>query len=142
MGRPLFQSERNATLLVDVLRGYVMAGKFELHDFVFMPNELHLLITVTGGSTIERAMQLINDQGRILLSFEERTGVWGRSLAAWVFRAAGRRPGELSAASRIHSAKPGEGRVGECRGDISLLLHLSGKAKRKQGLNRLRKKGE
>jgi putative transposase len=46
-------------LLIDVLRSYVAAGKFELHDFVIMPNHVHLLLTVGEGMTIERAMQLI-----------------------------------------------------------------------------------
>jgi putative transposase len=59
MGRALLQSERNATLLIEVLRSYVASGKFQLHNFVVMPNHLHLLITVTGDSTIERAMQFI-----------------------------------------------------------------------------------
>lgn len=59
MGRALFQSERNATLLIDVLRFYVAAGKFQLHDFLVMPDHLHLLLTVTGDTTIERTMQLI-----------------------------------------------------------------------------------
>jgi putative transposase len=59
MGRALLQSERNATLLIDVLRFYVAAGKFQMHDFVIMPDHVHLLITVSGDSTIERAMQFI-----------------------------------------------------------------------------------
>jgi putative transposase len=59
MGRALLQSERNATLLIDVLRSYVAARKFRGHDFVVMPNHVHLLITVQGGMTIERAMQFI-----------------------------------------------------------------------------------
>ena len=54
-GRPLLQSERNARLTIDVLRSYVAAGKFRLHDFV----DLHLLMTVGGGMTIEKAMQFI-----------------------------------------------------------------------------------
>ena len=53
MGRALFQSERNVTLLIDVLRSYVAAGKFQLHDFVIMPDHLHLLLTVTGDTTNE-----------------------------------------------------------------------------------------
>ena len=48
MGKALLQSERNATLLIDVLRFYGKEGKFQLHDFVVMPNHLHLLITVSG----------------------------------------------------------------------------------------------
>jgi putative transposase len=59
IGRALLQSERNATLLIDLLRSYVAAGKFQLHDFVIMPDHVHLLITVSGDTTIERAMQFI-----------------------------------------------------------------------------------
>ena len=58
-GRPLLQSERNATLMIDVLRSYVGAGKFRLHDFVIMPDHVHLLMTVGDGMTVERAMQFI-----------------------------------------------------------------------------------
>ncbi len=58
-GRALLQSERNATLLIDVLRSYVVARKFRLHDFVVMPDHLHVLLTVGGDMTVERAMQFI-----------------------------------------------------------------------------------
>jgi putative transposase len=58
-GRPLLQSERNATLMIDVLRSYVAAGKFRLHDFVVMPDHLHPLMTVGGAMSIEKAMQFI-----------------------------------------------------------------------------------
>jgi putative transposase len=46
-------------LLIDVLRSNVAAGKFQLHDFVVMPNHLHLLMTLPGDVTIEKAMQLV-----------------------------------------------------------------------------------
>jgi putative transposase len=59
MGRALLQSERNATLFIDVLRSYATDRKFELHDFVVMPDHVHLLMTIDGTTTIERAMQLI-----------------------------------------------------------------------------------
>ena len=59
MARRLFQSEQNATLLIDVLRSNVAAGKFQLHDFVIMPDHLHLLMTLSSDVTIEKAMQLI-----------------------------------------------------------------------------------
>ena len=55
----MLQSERNATLFIDVLRSYVAARKFRLHDFVVMPDHVHLLITVGGDMTIERAMQFV-----------------------------------------------------------------------------------
>jgi putative transposase len=59
MGRRLLQSERNAMLFIEVLRSYVAARKFQMHDFVVMPDHVHLLMTVPGDITIEGAMQLI-----------------------------------------------------------------------------------
>ena len=53
------QSEQNATLFIDVLRSYVRARKFQVHDFVVMPDHVHLLITVDKAMSIEKAMQLI-----------------------------------------------------------------------------------
>ena len=59
MGRALLQSERNATLFIDVLRSCVVAGRFKVHDFVVMPDHVHLLITVDGDTSIEKAVQFI-----------------------------------------------------------------------------------
>ena len=59
MGRHLLQSDRSAALLVEVLRSCIRARRFQLHDFVIMPNHLHLLITPSSDVTIEKAMQLI-----------------------------------------------------------------------------------
>jgi putative transposase len=54
MSRRLLQSERNAMLLIDVLRSNVEGGKFQLHEFVIMPDHLHLLMTLPVDMTIER----------------------------------------------------------------------------------------
>ena len=59
VGRRLLQSERNATLFIDVLRSYVCAGKFQVRDFVVMPDHVHLLLTLDSEISIEKAMQLI-----------------------------------------------------------------------------------
>jgi REP element-mobilizing transposase RayT len=59
MSRRLLRSERAGTLLIDVLGANVKAKKFRIHDFVVMPDHLHLLITVDRDLTIEKAMQLI-----------------------------------------------------------------------------------
>ena len=58
-GRSLFQTERMANLFIEVLRSYVRAGKFTVHDFVVMPNHVHILITLPGAIGVEKAMQLI-----------------------------------------------------------------------------------
>ncbi len=80
MGRRLLQSERNAGLLIDVLRALVAEGKFKLHDFVIMPDHAHLLIGVGGDMTIEKAMQLIKGRFSHRLSHElgYKGEVWQR----------------------------------------------------------------
>ena len=58
-GRPIFQTDRMAALFIDVLRCYMRAGKFKVHDFVVMRNHVHLLITLGPDISVEKAMQLI-----------------------------------------------------------------------------------
>ena len=58
-GKSLLQSTRAATLFLDTLFSYRDAGKFQIHEFVVMPNHVHFLITLGNGTTLERALQLI-----------------------------------------------------------------------------------
>ena len=83
MGRRLLQSERNATLLIDVLRSLVAEQKFKLHDFVIMPDHVHLLLTVEDGMTIEKAMQLIKGRfsHRLTKEFGHLGEVWQRGFS-------------------------------------------------------------
>jgi putative transposase len=48
-----------AELFCEILVRYRAASKFLLHAFVVMPNHFHLLLTVSEGLTLERAMQFI-----------------------------------------------------------------------------------
>ena len=80
MGKRLLQSERNASLLIDVLRSLVAERKFKLHDFVIMPDHVHLMIEVVGDMTIEKAMQLIKGRfsHRLSHEFGYKGEVWQR----------------------------------------------------------------
>jgi putative transposase len=80
MGMRLLQSERNAGLLIDVLRSLVAEHKFKLLDFVIMPDHIHLLIEVVGDMTIEKAMQLIKGRfsHRLSHEFAYKGEVWQR----------------------------------------------------------------
>ena len=80
MGRRVLQSERNAQLLIDVLRSLAAERKFKLHDFVVMPDHLHLLLTVYDEMTIEKAMQLIKGRfsHRLSHEFGYKGEVWHR----------------------------------------------------------------
>lgn len=55
----LLQSERMATLFIDVLCHYRKQGRYLLHEFVVMPNHFHLLITPLPPVTLEKAIQFI-----------------------------------------------------------------------------------
>jgi putative transposase len=57
--RRLFQTERMASLLIEVLRDQMRAKRFYVRHFVVMPNHVHLLITVPAEMSIEKAMQFI-----------------------------------------------------------------------------------
>jgi len=130
-GQYLLQSERNATLLIDVLRSCVAAGKFRVHDFVVMPDHVHVLVTVGSGMTIEKAMQFL--KGGFSYRLRKEYGYLGRSLAARVFRNARGGPRELRAASGIRCGEPGEGGSGRLPGGVPLLLCVLGKAKSDRG---------
>lgn len=130
MAKSLLQSERNALLLIDVLRSYIAAGKFKLHDFVVMPNHVHLLIEVNNRMTIEKAMQLI--KGGFSYRLKKEFG-YGGGVATWFFRRQDQRCAKLPATSRIYRSKSCKSRTGRFSREISLLLYLSGKEKT-QGL--------
>lgn len=56
--RSLFQTERMAALFIDTIFHYRRERKFLIHEFVVMPNHVHLLLTPSG-IALERAMQFI-----------------------------------------------------------------------------------
>jgi putative transposase len=80
MSRRLLQSERNAGLLIDVLRALVAEHHFKVHDFVIMPDHVHLLIEVGGEMTIEKAMQRVKGRfsHRLPHEFAYKGEVWQR----------------------------------------------------------------
>jgi putative transposase len=57
--RALLQSDAAASLLIKVLYEYRDQGRFRLHEFVVMPDHVHILITVAADSSIERAVQFV-----------------------------------------------------------------------------------
>ena len=82
-GKALLQSDRMATLFIDVLRSYVSQKKFVVHEFVVMRNQVHLLISVERDMTIEMAMQLIkgNFSFRARKEFGLRGWIWQRGFS-------------------------------------------------------------
>jgi len=58
-GTAVFQAERMATLFLATIFGYRDQRKFQLHEFVVMPNHVHLILTRGPAITLERCMQFI-----------------------------------------------------------------------------------
>jgi putative transposase len=50
-----------SALLLDLLLQYRLEKRFLLHEFVVMPNHLHLLLTVKPGTSIEKAVREVKD---------------------------------------------------------------------------------
>ena len=57
--RPIFRRESSARLLIETLVRCRDERKFLLHEFVVMPDHLHVLLTPASDLSLERAMQFI-----------------------------------------------------------------------------------
>jgi putative transposase len=59
MQQNLFQRDEVAQLMVATFFKYRDAGEFELHEYVVMPNHIHLLLSVNEQQQLSRVTQLI-----------------------------------------------------------------------------------
>jgi putative transposase len=57
--RAIFQVNENAEILIRSMLEYRNQGAYALHEFVVMPNHLHLLLTPNSNASLEKALQLI-----------------------------------------------------------------------------------
>jgi putative transposase len=57
--RSLLQSDPLCDLLLSVMRENRAKGRFQLHEFVFMRDHVHLILTPAPDVSIEKAMQFI-----------------------------------------------------------------------------------
>jgi putative transposase len=76
---PIFRVEARAWLLIEVLFGYRDQGKYLLHEFVVMPDHVHLLLTPAPEISLERAMQFIKGGYSYRLRKLEKIQVWQES---------------------------------------------------------------
>jgi putative transposase len=56
---PLFKKEAMARLILDVLQDNRTKGRFQLHEFVIMPDHFHLIVTPAKDVSLEKALQYI-----------------------------------------------------------------------------------
>jgi putative transposase len=75
----LFRHAQPAELMMVVLKHYGEQKKYILHEFVVMPDHLHLLITPAVEISLERAVQLIKGSFSYRLGKAKRGLVWQES---------------------------------------------------------------
>ncbi len=77
------QTDRMASLFLDVLRSYVSAGRFRVNDFVVMRDHIHVTITVGKEMAVEKAVQLIkgNFSYRAKKELNFRGEIWQRGFS-------------------------------------------------------------
>ena len=56
---PLFKKDNFARLQLDVLYQNRKLGRYQLHEFVLMPDHFHLILTPAPDKSLERALQYI-----------------------------------------------------------------------------------
>src|SRR6266849_5289823 len=81
---PLFRNPQKAELMMDVLAHYREQKKYVLHEYVVMPDHLHLLLTPAADISLERAVQLIKGGfsyrlGKAVSANAKRGLVWQES---------------------------------------------------------------
>ena len=86
--RSLFQVTEIADIVLEVLFRHKVAGAYLLHEFVLMPDHLHLLLTPGQTTTLEKAMQLV--KGGSSYEIHKRRGqrmeIWQSGFQDWTIR--------------------------------------------------------
>jgi putative transposase len=86
--RSLFQVTDIADIVLEVLFRHKAAGAYLLHEFVVMPDHLHLLLTPGLTTTLEKAMQPIKGGSsyEIHKRREQRMEIWQPGFRDWTIR--------------------------------------------------------
>ncbi len=87
-GRSLFQVTEVAQILFETLFHYRDSGAYLLHEFVIMPDHLHLILTPGRETSLEKAVQLIKG-GSSFRIHKERGGkmdIWQVGFHDWTIR--------------------------------------------------------
>jgi putative transposase len=87
-GRTVFQIPETAEILTNILFHYRDCGAYMLHEFVVMPDHLHLLLTPDSTTSLEKALQLIKggSSHRIHKERKHKMDIWQEGFHDWTIR--------------------------------------------------------
>jgi putative transposase len=80
-GRTIFHVPELAQILIKTMLDYRQQGAYLLHEFVVMPDHLHLILTPSSATSLEKAVQLIKggSSHRIHLCRGHKMEIWQKS---------------------------------------------------------------
>lgn len=87
-GRHIFLVAENAEILVQTMMDYREQNAYLLHEFVVMPNHIHLLLTPSGTTSLEKAVQLLKggSSHRIHKFRNQKMEIWQAGFYDWTIR--------------------------------------------------------
>jgi len=87
-GRSVFQVTQIAEILVQTMARYRDRGDYLLHEFVVMPNHIHLLLTPSLTTSLEKAVQVIKGGSSHAIHKQraQRMEIWQEGFYDWTIR--------------------------------------------------------
>jgi putative transposase len=87
-GRTVFQVPENAEILIEALFHYRDSKAYALHEFVVMPDHLHLMLTPGATTSLEKAIQLIKGGSsyQIRKAHNQKMEIWQVGFHDWTIR--------------------------------------------------------
>jgi putative transposase len=87
-GRSVFQVPENAEILIETLFHYRDRKDYSLHEFVVMPDHLHLLLTPSPTTSLEKVMQFIKggSSHEIRKARNQKMEIWQIGFHDWTIR--------------------------------------------------------
>jgi putative transposase len=87
-GRSIFQVTETAKILLNAILHYRETGAYLLHEFVIMPDHLHLMLTPNYETSLEKAMQLIKggSSHQIRKARRDKMEIWQEGFHDWTIR--------------------------------------------------------
>ncbi len=86
--RALFRAKEIAETVLETLEHYRSRGEYLLHEFVLMPDHLHVLITPSSINSLEKAMQFIKGGSSYRLNQQrgQKIDLWNAGFHDWTIR--------------------------------------------------------
>jgi putative transposase len=87
-GRTVFQISKAAEILTSTLFHYRDRGAYLLHEFVVMPDHIHLLLTPSLTTSLEKAVQLIKggSSHQVHKELNQKMEIWQEGFYDWTIR--------------------------------------------------------